>query len=312
MCDMTHPAPLVPQVLTKTMASCYLVLCVLAGVQLLRTVVHRHKKRSFRFGFLMLCWIWTALRVVFWFALRMTRPSWPWRLIYSLPSQCAAWTTWRNVHCLWLARVETHVHIVCGMTCCLDACQVGTFSLLILFYAKLVHRHRWRALRVRFLSFCILSNTAMVFLTVAYSVIMERVERAQHADPSNEDAAIVSDNVYKMYYLACALFFGVLVILAAFYIHKLRTARRSTAGTSRQEVAVTIVVFTIFLSRCIWDALAGFDEKDSLFRLSFCERTDTHVKLMAPETFVLLFVSVHSTRAHGAEAVQHAFSGMWH
>jgi len=256
MCD-GGPLPFWPNFFAKTMASCYLVLCVFAGVQLLRTIIHRHKTRSFRFGFLLVCWLWTALRVFFWFILTLDgTATWFWHLIYQLP----------------------------------NACQVGTFSLLILFYAKLVHRHRWRALRLRFLSFCILSNTAMVLLTVAFSVLMEKVENAQGDDPSSEDAADVSELVDKMYYLSCALFFGVLVILAAFYIHKLRTARRNTAGTSPQEVAVTCIVFAIFLSRCVWDALAAFDSTSSLFRQGLCETPDSHVKLMATETFVLLFV----------------------
>lgn len=58
--------PFWPNVFAKFMAACYLVLMVLAGVQLLRTVMHRHKTMSFRFGFLLVCWAWTALRVLFW------------------------------------------------------------------------------------------------------------------------------------------------------------------------------------------------------------------------------------------------------
>jgi hypothetical protein len=298
MCD--GALPFWPNVFAKTMSSCYLILCILAGVQLMRTIVHRHKTRSFRFGFLLLCWIWTALRVLFWFAVTLsTWPTWLWHLIYSLPSSVHIHTSNNKKNDIQIQifpfvvfPILTHVMYLCvsWLLCCSDACQVGTFSLLILFYAKLVHRHRWRALRVRFLSFCILSNTAMVFLTIAFSVVMEKVQDAQDGDPSNEDAADVSEFVNKMYFLSCALFFGVLVVLAAFYIHKLRTARRSTAGTSKQEVAVTCIVFAIFLSRCIWDTLAAFDASSSLFRLGLCETPDSHVKLMATETFVLLFV----------------------
>lgn len=166
----------------------------------------------------------------------------------------------------------------------LDACQICTFSLLILFYAKLVHRHRWRFLRFRFLGFCILSNTAMVFLTLTFSILMDRVQRTQNQDPTSEEARNVKEFVYKMYFISSAVFFGVLVVLAAFYIHKLRTARGSTAGTSKQEVAVTSMIFLIFLSRCIWDLMAAFDSESTLFRHQIWETQNTHVKLMNAAT----------------------------
>lgn len=82
-----------------------------------------------------------------------------------------------------------------------NACQIGTFSLLILFYAKLVHRHRWRFLRLRFLSFCILSNTAMVLLTLTFSILMDRVSEAEAEDPQSQDAINVGDFVNQMYYV---------------------------------------------------------------------------------------------------------------
>jgi len=144
--------PFWPNLYAKFMAASYLALFVLAAVQLFRTVVHRHKIRSFRFGFLLVCWMWTALRVLFWFIVTLTTwPTWLSHLIYFLP----------------------------------NACQIGTFSLLILFYAKLVHRHRWRVLRLRFLSFCILANTALVLLTLTFSILMDRVQKAQQSDPTS-------------------------------------------------------------------------------------------------------------------------------
>lgn len=171
-----------------------------------------------------------------------------------------------------------------------DACQIGTFSLLILFYAKLVHRHRWRSLRLRFLGFCILSNTAMVFLTLTFSILMDRVERTQREDPTSTDAKNVQQFVDTMYFLCSAMFFGVLVVLAAFYIHKLRTSRGSTAGTSKQEVLVTSLIFLIFLSRCVWDVMAAFDPNSTIFRHQIRETATNHVKLMSPMTFFLVFL----------------------
>jgi hypothetical protein len=96
------------------MATCYLVLCVFAGVQLLRTVIHRHKTRSFRFGFLLVCWLWTALRVFFWFILKLSKsPTWFWHLIYQLPSQSHALPHATCVRCLNFSLrcfPDTHKH----------------------------------------------------------------------------------------------------------------------------------------------------------------------------------------------------------
>lgn len=110
------------------------------------------------------------------------------------------------------------------------------------------------------------------------------------------DAAGVQEFVNKMYFITCAIFFGVLVLLAGFYIQQLRTARRSTAGTSRQEVVVTSFIFVIFLSRCVWDFLAAFDSSSSLFRQGLWETTGKHVKLMNVETFFLLFIWLGHSR----------------
>jgi hypothetical protein len=240
----------------KVLSACYLTLFVFAFIQLGRTIVHRHKIKSFRFGFLLVCWMWTWLRVVWFLFESAAWPRWLSGLIYFLP----------------------------------NACQIATFSLLILFYAKLVHRHRWRFLRLRFLGFCILSNTAMVFLTLTFSILMDRVQKTEDEDPTSQDAHDVKEFVYKMYFISSAVFFGVLVILAAIYIRKLRAAPGSTAGTSKQEVILTSLIFLIFLSRCIWDVLAAFDSDSTVFRHQISESTNSHWKLMNLATFLSLFI----------------------
>ena len=145
-------------------------------------------------------------------------------------------------------------------------------------------------LRFRFFGFCILSNIAMIFLTLTFSILMDRVQHTEDEDPTSQDARDVKEFVTKMYFIASAVFFGVLVALAAIYIIKIRHARISTAGISRREVVMTSLIFLIFLSRCIWDFLAAFDEESKLFRLQIRESDDSHLKLMNVVTFISLFI----------------------
>lgn len=171
-----------------------------------------------------------------------------------------------------------------------DACQIATFSLLVLFYAKLVHRHRWNLLRVRFLAFCILSNAAMVMLTVAYAVVMDKILHDEEKDPDSQSPERVLEFVTKLYFLICAAFFGVLVLLAAYYIRSLWSSRQSTAGTSKQEVLVTSFIFLIFLSRCIWDVLAAIEYGSDTFTLQVSEDEATRIKFIDGLTFALLWI----------------------
>eukprot|EP00455_Lapot_gusevi_P014986 TRINITY_DN17551_c0_g1_i1.p2 TRINITY_DN17551_c0_g1~~TRINITY_DN17551_c0_g1_i1.p2 ORF type:complete len:113 (-),score=12.86 TRINITY_DN17551_c0_g1_i1:69-407(-) len=97
----------------------YVLMFVLVSFQLVRIVVFRHKLYSFQVGFLVLCFIWLACRVVFWFFLDIDgNAAWLVTLVYLFPS----------------------------------VCQIATFSLLILFYAKLVHRHRWAQYKAGFIT----------------------------------------------------------------------------------------------------------------------------------------------------------------
>ena len=76
----------VTTVYAQILSACYLTLSILSAIQLFRTIVHRHKIRSFRFGFLLVCFLWTMLRVV-WFMVEMSNwPRWMAGVTYFLPS----------------------------------------------------------------------------------------------------------------------------------------------------------------------------------------------------------------------------------
>lgn len=238
----------------------YVFLCVLSAVQLLRTICHRHKIKSFRFTFLLLCFLWTFIRVIFWFVVVLHQwPVWLSTVIYFFPS----------------------------------CCQIATFSLLILFYAKLVHLHRWRERRVCYTSFCLVANFLMMALIVALAMAFDRTS------PKNESYAVLG----KIYYFTSSLFFGTLVVMAAYYVHQLHKTKNSTGNasslvhldptytsgtTSKREVLVTSLVFLIFASRCICDLMAAFGS--DMWRHHIIETVESHTKLLQGSTLALIFL----------------------
>jgi len=250
-----------PRFFAKFIAVCYAILCVMSAIQLLRTICYQHKIMSFRFGFLLVCFIWTSLRMVFWFFVRLS--EWP----------------------IW---VSTTIYFLPG------ACQVATFSLLILFYAKLVHRHHWKGLKTFFTTFCIFSNLVMIVLTFMFCGLLHRMhpisgESQQGAADSDEriQAAAV---LTKLYYVCSSLFFGTLSLMAVYYIRKLSKVRALQQGSSREELLVTSLAFMIFLTRCVFDFMASFDSMGQYFRHQIVENPLDHVKQMEGSTFFLVFL----------------------
>ena len=63
----------------------YSLLCLLVVVQLLRIIIYRHNVVSFQGGFLSLSFLWSALRLLFWFSNTIDWPEWVQLLCYWLP-----------------------------------------------------------------------------------------------------------------------------------------------------------------------------------------------------------------------------------
>lgn len=125
-----------------------------------------------------------------------------------------------------------------------------------------------------------------------------------------------------MYFITSAVFFGVLVVLAAYYIyqlhqqqssqrinhmimmnhavaphmmnessmsqHTVNTNLSSLGGTTKREVLFSSLIFLIFLSRCVFDLLGAFDEQSGVFRHNIKQTNKT--KLLEGPTFGLLFL----------------------
>lgn len=112
----------------------YLGLCVIAGVQTFRIIYHKHSPRSFHFGFLLLVFLWTAIRIMF-FNFAGARSVFATLLLYWLP---------------------------------IDV-QFLTFSLLVLFYAYSFHKRErgdWKKKRTLMRTVYVMMNSVVVLMTL--------------------------------------------------------------------------------------------------------------------------------------------------
>lgn len=263
----------------------YVVLCLLALFQVVRIVLNGHRMDSFQFVFLALCFLWTLLRGLFWLLVdQLTWPIWLYTLVYNLP----------------------------------NVCQISTFSLLILYYAKLVHRSRWRNRKSFFITCYVVANTLMIMLTVFISGLTELQARTgSDADSSSsseppvpstaEPSSSTTQLLDTLHYLTSAMYYGCLVVLAAWHVHRLRrmglfpstNLREQTqqARNSMQMVLSTSLVFAIFLSRCVYDFLAAFHMVvGSGFHISQAGSNQEnnsavlHIKLVPVTAFILLIL----------------------
>jgi hypothetical protein len=97
----------------------YSVVLLLVLHQLMRGFIFRHSLWSFQFGFLGLCAVWLAFRVA-WFSMNF----------------------------------DSHSGLlITGIILAPNVCQITTFSLLVLYFARLYHRRAWAEFK-RGLSTC--------------------------------------------------------------------------------------------------------------------------------------------------------------
>jgi len=164
------------------------------------------------------------LRVVFWFWVDLnTWPIWLSDLIYILPSFC----------------------------------QCATFSLLILFYIRLVDPKRWPIRRANAATVYFMANFLMLAFTILYSGVNNNNTHTRTAD----DAIHFMD---EFYFCVSGIFFGLLVILALYFVARLYTINSATVRLSKRTICSTSLVFLVFLSRCIFDFLFAFGGLSSM------------------------------------------------
>ena len=172
---------------------------------------------SFQGGFLSLCFLWIVFRVVFWFAVDFR--EWP----------------------VWLVDF-----VYVGAT----VCQCATFSLLILFYIQLADAKAW-ASNFGFYATCYgIGNLVMLVLSILFAGISSK---AQNSPTASENRQVFD----KIYFIFSGIFFGGLVILAAYYVFKLCRIDAARVRQSHRTIVLTSMVFVIFFSRCIFDFVSA-------------------------------------------------------
>ena len=233
-------------VLCLVLTCFYLLLFVSSLVQLLRIVSAQHDLYSFQFGFLLLAVLWSGLRVFFfgeWFGLPELLSLLLWWLPFDL--------------------------------------QFSTFSLLILFYASLLHHNRWHQhgnKRMLYVSVLMVVNVLVPVLTTAWAVTSVLQSRA-----------IGTLEAVHHAYMACQQF----SLFAVFLYHGYRL--HSSHGSSHLLASLlrplfplpllTTLCLIVFLSRALFAVLNCLQ----LYELEI-GGDEGGWKLVSPVAFVLLLL----------------------
>ncbi|KNC51387.1 uncharacterized protein AMSG_07569 [Thecamonas trahens ATCC 50062] len=199
-------------------------------VQLGRVVYYKHRFFSAQVGFLVLCLLWMAVRVVFFVSVQLSySPSFLLIAVYELP-----------------------VNI-----------EFGVFSLLVLFTSSMVLRHTrradWDAYLGRWANGAFLGVNGVLFCLYCLYVYWVLVQDAKEASSSaSQLRSIFTASVF------CLL--EILLAVAYFHLYTLVTANPgirlpfSTFGDSQQSVlALLAALLVLFLSRCAYDIAAACD-----------------------------------------------------
>jgi len=202
----------------------YLFLTVIEGFQITRIIYYRHNFLSFQNGFLMFCFAWGIARWIY-FLLQCTQYSGLGFLNYLY------WLTYNL--------------------------QFATFSLLVLFFAQVVHKFGYRR-NVSIYIYALLNILFLIFMLVILSV----------------------PNVpYQVFVCCVGTMFLVLVLVLAYYGCRVANLLRSAnllaplfpkGDSPTSIIVVTTIIFFIYVSRCTYDYLSAFDNSITLALQSQC------------------------------------------
>jgi hypothetical protein len=168
---------------------------------------------SFQFSFLAICFLWLAFRVI-WFVF-----------------------DWSNVSGLVLSLIILAPEV----------CQIATFSLLVLYIAKLVHRRNWPEVRAGLFTCYVMSVSIMILIAIFFAGL--------YNTQSQSGGGL--EGLDSMYYFTSGAYFIVLVLVAGFYIQKLYSSPNRSTQVTTFIAASTVIVFVVFLSRSVFDFLSG-------------------------------------------------------
>lgn len=146
-------------------------------------------------------------RVLFWFGLSLrstTTPLWLVSAVYFLPSAA-------QFGCFSLLVRPTLLRRLCATQLCALLWQ-------LLFFAKLVNRHTWHAMKSFFITFCVCANLAVTVLTLLFAALLDRLSHL--ADPEPEETARATTLLVRTFYFCSACFLGSLSLLALYYVRR--------------------------------------------------------------------------------------------
>lgn len=215
--------------LNGILAVAYLGEMALCAAQLARIAAFGHRKASYISAFLLLCLLWTGLRT-FTFGLVtedvVDVPFWLLLLLQVLP-----------------------INI-----------QFATFSLLVLFFGRVVHSQTWE-LRQRVWFFAVWSATNIVLLMLA-AIWIALTSGRETEDAFHYGVRQMFTAVVFLLLVAVLTHYGVLLahFIAQHEAHGAQSvAALAVRGRSRRSILLlTAAILVIFVSRCSFDIVAAF------------------------------------------------------
>ncbi|KAM9985424.1 hypothetical protein ACTFIZ_008963 [Dictyostelium cf. discoideum] len=196
----------------------YSSLTLIVSFQIIRILYNKHNIFSFRFGFLLLGFIWGLLRAIFWGFFD----------IFSNSSKAVQ-------NSFFLIPINI---------------QFATFSLLVLFYAHVVHRTTWeRFTRMRFTIVYSSVNIILLVLQIVWIAVYSKYS----------DVGLLA----QIQFILNGVVFLLLVSILAFYGWKLRIIKQNTNRHLQSQLPLSIIpitffIFLCFTSRCVYDFIAAF------------------------------------------------------
>jgi len=199
------------------LGAAYLPFCAVAGVQIFQYVRQRcpDQLATFHFTFLLLCFIWTAFRVVFW----LSGSGWPPWLLYTL---------------YWLPAFI----------------QFSTFSLVVVFFAQGVHWRDWDAHKRLFYRVCF-SVDALVLALVVTWIVVSSFQPSCRLEPRLWAIFGALSGLCYLALLVTGAVFGSKVVML-FNSTKLPVTLRSTRSRFI-VVVVTSLMLAVLGTRCAFD-----------------------------------------------------------
>jgi len=203
----------------------YLFTLIFVTSQISRIIYYKHNFKNFQFGFLILTFFWMLLRV-----------------IYFLPQIITHLSEWPD----WLECIIVYFPVIF---------EFATFSLLVIFFAHLIHKEKWdKRFKIRFYIGYIVINSILIIFVIVICIL-----RSINTEVSRE-----RDYVQLAFF---TFVFFLLVFILSAYTYKLyqlskyndRILVQPNVITTKKLVYLSTIITLLLASRCIYDILVLSD-----------------------------------------------------